>query len=363
MSTIQLGGAPADAPPKPTFPWLIVPPAATLILLFLVRTYAWMFILRSEGLLSTMLSALGLTREPLTLLFTDTAVLIGLVYGYLPFMVLPLYAALERLDPSLLEAAWDLYARPHQVFVRVVLPLSKPGVIAGCVLVFIPSLGAYVTPDLLGGARSMMIGNLIQHQYLVVRDWPFGSALSFLLMAGVLAAVALERQPFRWQGAFEGFLLMPIVIPEIMMGVAMLLFFVMIKLPLSLLTMIIAHTIFNFPVVALIVRARLRKLDPRLEEAALDLGATPWVAFKRVTLPLLMPGIIGALLMAFTLSLDDFIISFFTAGVGSTTLPIRVYGMLRSAVTPEVNALSAILVLVSMGLVAAATWVQRRDVG
>ena len=177
---------------------------------------------------------------------------------------------------------------------------------------------------------------------------------------GVMTAVALERQPFRWQGAFEGFLLMPIVIPEIMMGVAMLLFFVMIKLPLSLVTMIIAHTIFNFPVVALIVRARLRKLDPRLEEAALDLGATPWVAFKRVTLPLLMPGIIGALLMAFTLSLDDFIISFFTAGVGSTTLPIRVYGMLRSAVTPEVNALSAILVLVSMGLVAVATWVQRK---
>ena len=177
---------------------------------------------------------------------------------------------------------------------------------------------------------------------------------------GILTAVALERQPFRWQGAFEGFLLMPIVIPEIMMGVAMLLFFVMIKLPLSLVTMITAHTIFNFPVVALIVRARLRKLDPQLEEAALDLGATPWVAFKRVTLPLLMPGIIGALLMAFTLSLDDFIISFFTAGVGSTTLPIRVYGMLKSAVTPEVNALSAILVLVSMALVAAATWVQRR---
>src|SRR3989441_5021505 len=139
----------------------------------------------------------------------------------------------------------------------------------------------------------------------------------------MFTAVALERQPFRWQGAFEGFLLMPIVIPEIMMGVAMLLFFVMIKLPLSLVTMIIAHTIFNFPVVALIVRARLRKLDPRLEEAALDLGATPWVAFKRVTLPLLMPGIVGALLMAFTLSLDDFIISFFTAGGGSTTLPLR----------------------------------------
>ncbi len=156
---------------------------------FLVRTYAWMFILRTEGLLNTVLLSLGVIEQPLNLLFTDWAVLIGLIYGYLPFMVLPLYAALERLDRSLIEAAWDLYARPVQVFTRVVLPLSKPGVIAGCVLVFIPSLGAYVTPDLLGGARTMMIGNLIQHQYLVVRDWPFGSSLSFVLMAGVLAAV------------------------------------------------------------------------------------------------------------------------------------------------------------------------------
>src|SRR6266545_6370506 len=156
---------------------------------FLVRTYAWMFILRSEGLLSTVLSALGLTQEPLTLLFTDTAVLIGLVYGYLPFMVLPLYAALERLDPSVIEAAWDLYAGPRQVFTRVILPLAKPGVIAGCVLVFIPSLGAYITPDLLGGARSMMIGNFIQHEYLVVRDWPLGSAASFVLMAMVLVGL------------------------------------------------------------------------------------------------------------------------------------------------------------------------------
>src|SRR5438094_8412378 len=154
---------------------------------------------------------------------------------------------------------------------------------------------------------------------------------------GVMTAVALERQPFRWQGAFEGFLLMPIVIPEIMMGVAMLLFFVMIKLPLSLLTMIIAHTIFNFPVVALIVRARLRKLDPRLEEAAQDLGATPWHAFRRITLPLLMPGVIGAVLMAFTLSFDDFRIRFFLAGGGSTTLPAKVDGLLKMAVTTDVQ--------------------------
>jgi len=177
---------------------------------------------------------------------------------------------------------------------------------------------------------------------------------------GILTALALERQPFRGQAGFESLLLMPIVIPEIMMGVAMLLFFVMIGLPLSLLTITIAHTIFNFPVVALIVRARLRKLDHRLEEAAQDLGATPWQAFRRVTLPLLMPAIIGAVLMAFTLSLDDFLISFFLAGVGSTTLPVKVYGMLKTAVTPEVNALSAVLVVISMVLVTVATWVQRK---
>jgi spermidine/putrescine transport system permease protein len=156
---------------------------------FLVRTYAWMFILRAEGLLNTVMMDLGILDQPLNLLFTDGAVVIGLVYGFLPFMVLPLYATLERLDRSVIEAAWDLYAGPLRIFMKVILPLAKPGVVAGSLLVFIPTLGAYVTPDLLGGAKTMMIGNLIQHQYLVVRDWPFGSALSFVLMAAVLIAV------------------------------------------------------------------------------------------------------------------------------------------------------------------------------
>jgi spermidine/putrescine transport system permease protein len=152
---------------------------------FLVRTYAWMFILRTEGLMNTVLMNLGLIATPVEILYTDTAILIGLVYGYLPFMVLPLYAGLARLDYSLVEAAWDLYASAWKVFWRVILPLTKPGVIAGCILVFIPSLGAFITPDLLGGARSMMLGNLIQHEFLVVRDWPFGSAISFVLMGVV----------------------------------------------------------------------------------------------------------------------------------------------------------------------------------
>ncbi|MCE3223460.1 MAG: potB [Nitrospira sp.] len=158
---------------------------------FLVRTYAWMILLRHDGLINRSLMALGIVDSPLDLLYRPTAVVIGLVYGYLPFMVLPLYVAVERLDPLLVDAAWDLYASRWAVFTRVVLPLTKPGIIGGCILVFIPSIGSFITPDLLGGARSMMIGNLIQHEYLVVRDWPLGSAVSFVLMAIVMAAVLL----------------------------------------------------------------------------------------------------------------------------------------------------------------------------
>ena len=158
---------------------------------FLVRTYAWMILLRHDGLINHTLMALGIVTSPLELLYRPAAVVIGLVYGYLPFMVLPLYVAVERLDPLLVDAAWDLYASRWSVFTRVVLPLTKPGIIGGCILVFIPSIGSFITPDLLGGARSMMIGNLIQHEYLVVRDWPLGSAVSFVLMAIVMTAVML----------------------------------------------------------------------------------------------------------------------------------------------------------------------------
>lgn len=172
---------------------------------FLVRTYAWMILLRHDGLINRFLMALGVVDTPLELLYTPTAVVIGLVYGYLPFMVLPLYVAVERLDPLLVEAAWDLYASRWAVFRRVILPLTKPGIVGGCILVFIPSIGSFITPDLLGGARSMMIGNLIQHEYLVVRDWPLGSAVSFVLMAVVMAAVVLYyRSASRTDGPLEG---------------------------------------------------------------------------------------------------------------------------------------------------------------
>ncbi len=156
---------------------------------FLVRTYAWLFLLRDTGLINTALQSLGIIHVPLPLLYNDGAVLLGLVYGYLPFMVLPIYATLERLDPALVEAAADLGARPLATVLRVVLPLSKPGIVAGAVLVFIPCLGAYLTPDLLGGGRSVLVGNLVQNQFTTARDWPFGAAVSILLMALVTLLV------------------------------------------------------------------------------------------------------------------------------------------------------------------------------
>lgn len=158
---------------------------------FLVRTLALMFVLRSDGPINGLLMALGLIQEPLSLLFTQNAVILGLVYGELPFMILPLYATLERFDFSLVEAAHDLGANEWQAFRRVIWPLTLPGVLAGSTLVFIPSVGAFITPDLLGGAKTMMIGNVIQYQFLTVRHWPFGSALSLILMAMVLVATMI----------------------------------------------------------------------------------------------------------------------------------------------------------------------------
>jgi spermidine/putrescine transport system permease protein len=156
---------------------------------FLVRTFAMIFLMRDTGLINNLLLRLGIIQQPIEMLYTPFAVMTGLVYGFLPFMVLPIYASLEKLDLSLLEAAEVLGARPAARFWKVTFPLSVPGVVAGCLLVFIPSLGSFLTSDLLGGAKQVMIGNLIQNQFSSARNWPFGSAASFIVMALVLVAV------------------------------------------------------------------------------------------------------------------------------------------------------------------------------
>jgi spermidine/putrescine transport system permease protein len=157
----------------------------------LIRTYAWIVLLRTEGVINTVLLQLNIIHAPLTLLYNNFAVLIGLVYTMLPFMVLPLYASIEKLDKTLLEAASDLGAKPWVTFRKVTLPLTAPGIAAGTLLVFIPSLGLFFIPDLMGGSKVVLFGNLIKNQFLTARDWPFGSAASIVLMILTLIFVAL----------------------------------------------------------------------------------------------------------------------------------------------------------------------------
>ncbi len=155
----------------------------------LVRTLAIMFIIRDEGLINMALMGLGLIDKPITMLYTNFAIVLGLFYSFLPFMVLPLYSSLEKLDFRLVEAAHDLYATRRQVLWRIVIPMSAPGIVAGCLLVFIPALGAYVTPLILGGGTHLMIGDLIAQQFGSGRNWPLGSAQALILMAAVLVAL------------------------------------------------------------------------------------------------------------------------------------------------------------------------------
>ncbi|HUG29859.1 MAG TPA: ABC transporter permease [Candidatus Limnocylindria bacterium] len=154
----------------------------------LIRTYAWIVLLNREGLINRGLEGVGLIDQPLELLNNEFAIVLGLVYGYLPLMILPIYASIERLNPELREASADLGGNPIRTFLRVTLPLTLPGVAAGCIFVFVPSLGNFIVPDLLGGGLSSMIGNLIQSQFLRARDWPFGATLSLALI-GLMGAL------------------------------------------------------------------------------------------------------------------------------------------------------------------------------
>jgi spermidine/putrescine transport system permease protein len=156
---------------------------------FLVRTYATIFLIRDTGLINQVLQAIGVIHQPLRMLYTPAAVLFGLVTGFVPFMVLPIYASLEKLDPALLEAAEVLGAPEWRRFVRVIWPLTLPGVVVGSLLVFVPSLGSFLTSDLLGGAKVELIGTLVQNQFTSARNWPFGSALSFLLLLVVMVGM------------------------------------------------------------------------------------------------------------------------------------------------------------------------------
>ena len=392
-------------------------------------------------------------------MFTDFAILLGMVYVYLPLMVLPLYASMEKLDFRLVEAGYDLYANRLQVLRRVIIPLVKPGIVAGSILVFIPSLGAYVTPRVLGGGKNMMLGNLIELQFGQGRNWPLGAALSITLMVIVMVALLVyvrnasrsgapawlsagtstsaaspasrrsrcftfvllylpivdarrlllqRRQLDRHLGAasrcagtrppgsnasVQDAALRSLVIavvrrvgrhhrrdhggaghhphralsrPDLQIrlhqpaadgagdrhrgGAADLL-----RARSRCATgysglgyLIAAHTAFCIPFAYLPIRARLESMDLTLERAAADLYATPWKAFRRVTLPLLWPGIIAGFMLAFVISLDDVVITEFVKSGGQDTLPTYMLGQLRRVVTPEINAISTAFLALSV---------------
>lgn len=157
----------------------------------LVRTYAWIVLLRTEGIINSYLLKLGLISQPLAMLYNQESVLLGMVYMLFPFMVLPLYASIEKMDRAYLEAAADLGANPVQSFLKVTVPLTLPGIIAGSLLVFVPTLGYFFIPDLMGGSKIMLISNLIKNQFLTARDWPFGAALSIILILLTLVLIAI----------------------------------------------------------------------------------------------------------------------------------------------------------------------------
>jgi spermidine/putrescine transport system permease protein len=165
---------------------------------FLIRTYAWMIILRDNGVLNSVLQAIGVISDPIPLLNTDFSVILGMTYGFLPFAILPLYVSIDRMDDELVAAARDLYASSRNAFLHVTLPLTMPGIIAAAILSFIPAIGDYVTPDLLGGAQTTTIAKVVQVVFTSGRDWPYGSALGFLLMivtlVGTLAALRYLRK-------------------------------------------------------------------------------------------------------------------------------------------------------------------------
>jgi putrescine transport system permease protein len=192
---IAYGMARAPKSIQPTLVMLVILPFWTS---FLIRVYAWIGILKKEGLLNQLLLATGVIDQPLTILNTNTAVYIGIVYSYLPFMVLPLYAALERLDETLLEAAADLGCRPISAFWKITFPLSLPGVVAGCFLVFIPVTGEFVIPDLLGGSETLMIGRTLWAEFFNNRDWPLASAVAvILLLILIIPIVIFQNQQQR----------------------------------------------------------------------------------------------------------------------------------------------------------------------
>ena len=427
---------------------------------FLVRTLSWQLLLGDNGFLVETLKTLQLLGPDGHLLATPFAVVTGLTYNFLPFMVLPLYASLEKIDPRLVEAGHDLYASPFTAFRKITLPLSMPGLVAGTLLTFIPAAGDYINAELLGtpthaddrqrdpgpvrrrrlpgrrrvvgdadggdrgdglplrttsrhrGARMsttlayrgrrwfsdhvvliyamLVLLYMFTPVFVVIlmsfnepaarqtyqfdgftwNNWtnicaPFqlcdsvAVSLKIGLLAtlvatllGTLMAFAMVRHRFRGRSAANVFVFLPMASPEIVLGSSLLALFVNAGFAgvLGFWTIFVAHVMFCLSFVVVTVKARLSGLDPRLEQAAMDLYANEWQTFWRVTFPLVFPGILSAALLSFSLSFDDFIITNLNSGQ-TVTFPMFVWGAAQRGIPPQINVIGTIMFLVALALV------------
>ncbi|WP_431815674.1 ABC transporter permease subunit [Gordonia jacobaea] len=479
---------------RPLYLALIIVPFFTN---FLVRTIGWQITLAPTGWLSSAMQSAGLGE--LGILYTRAAVQIGVVYNYLPLMIFPLYVAMDRAGLSLREASRDLGANRWTTFFRITLPLAAPGIASGVLLVFIPLMGDYVTPSVLGGAKGTMAGQMIAAQFETAQNWALGSAMTVSLMlvvlicvvlaglvvravitvldrrvfnvpavdatgeksgplapltmkplrtqrdwytfaikawavivflflflpitvivvysfntgrllqqfdsfgftaysdaltndtivrsvqvsleVGVLSAllatvlggfagigIGISRRPRWWSIGLLGLLTVTLVTPDIADAVAFLPWYVTLGVdgglsPFNngLFRLVISHAVVSMVVVTFIVRARVASLDPALEEAAADLYASPLARLRHVILPAAMPGIIAGMLLAFTFSLDDVVISTFVQQPGYTPWPVYVFSNVRVALRPEVAAMSTLMLALTLAVLAVSALILRRS--
>lgn len=464
-------------------PRILVVVTATLLASYLVRIYAWKAILGNRGLLNAALIELGvIDRELGFLLYGYFAIVLTLVYVYLPFSVLLIYAGLQGIDPGVVEASRDLGADRFRTLRRVTIPQAWPGIRVAFAVSFVLTAADYVTPQLVGGLNGQMVGRVISDLFgaganfalgaalsvvlvlalagtlLVVRAggaawkmvgrvdasgtrkgrrpsrrrpvwldrlvhrFPYSEAITLVLLAflflplavvivfsfnagavsglpfrgvtlhwyadivtrddfrrvlatsisvmvvavsaslliGVPAAVALVRRRFRLAGPLRAAIFGPVAIPGVVIGVALLTSFVFVELRLGTLTTAAAHTLLVLPFVVLVVRGRLLEMDPGIEEAGRDLGATSRRVFRTVTLPLLLPSLVGAALLSAAVSLDDVIVTNFVSG-SSPTVPVWILGLMRRTFTPTVNAVAVLILSGSLLLIGTAALVFRRS--
>ena len=387
---------------------------------FILRIMAWQLLLSRNGLINGALGAIGLPGQDLA--NSSMAIVIGMVYDYLPFMILPVYNAVTDLKDDVIEAARDLGAPPKAVLTRIMIPLTKPGIISGITMVFVPSLTAFAIPDILGGGKVMLIGNIIEQEFSTSMNWHLGSGLSrkgttrmvrsknffmkfylaliiaFLYIPiavlvvlsfndsrsrvvwggftlewyktlfhnsdvvaalqntltigfgsaliatviGVLAAVGIDAMKKRSYSLTLGVGNIPMLNADIVTGIALMLWFSRFT-NLGYVSILLAHVTFNIPYVILSVLPKLQQMDMSVYEAARDLGASSVKAFTRVILPNIFPAVVSGFFMAVTMSMDDFVVTYFTKGAGINTLSTMIYGELKRGIKPEMYALSTLI--------------------